>query len=643
MKGYFMNSSYKLLGIIAIAVIMVFSFTACEGSDSGDKKVVVLTGISALYEQGSKKVFATVTPLGNLKNGLIVMANYDDGSSKPLNADDYYLDGELTIGISVITVLYKEYTDTFNVTVIDPGIVVRNTEDWNAVLAAIQSNGSDQSYAITIDGNIAVPGIADTFTTSFDSNNSNVTVVLRGIGKLYLNTQGSIIRLASGHTLIIDDEDLILEGLRNGQNGSSQDNIYPIIYVEGGTLELIEGTIRGNNILRYGSGVSVYSNGTFTMTGGEISSNTSSNTSGISSINTGGGVYINDSTFTLEGGKISGNNAFYGGGVYFVGSCVFTMTGGEISGNTAWRGGGVYVGSDTTFTMENGKIIDNTLIDNGVAGSGVYVIGGAFTMTGGEISGNTEGGGVDVYDCTFTMTGGKISGNSGSGGVYVSNGTFTMAGGEISGNTSSGSGGGVLVSNSSFIMEGGKISGNTGVEGGGVYFSGSRAYDSSPFTMTGGGISGNTADYSGGGVYVGRGGNLTINGGKISGNISNASSGYGGGGGVFVWDLTFNMTGGEISGNTAGNYGGGVYVNSGTYFSNIDGVITSHTFNSNFKKTGSSIIYGNNGGANSNTASQNGHAVYWSRDGGGSLWRNTTLGAGVDISTDDPGSQLWEQ
>jgi parallel beta-helix repeat protein/predicted outer membrane repeat protein len=87
----------------------------------------------------------------------------------------------------------------------------------------------------------------------------------------------------------------------------------------------------------------------------------------------------------------------------------------------------------------------------------VYVdSSGTFTMSGGEISGNTAsyyGGGVYVSG-TFTMSGGEISGNTASstsgGGVYVY-GTFTMSGGEISGNTASGSGGyggGVCVSSS---------------------------------------------------------------------------------------------------------------------------------------------------------------------------------------------------
>jgi uncharacterized repeat protein (TIGR02543 family) len=82
--------------------------------------------------------------------------------------------------------------------------------------------------------------------------------------------------------------------------------------------------------------------------------------------------------------------------------------------------------------------------------------------TGSKISGNTSssgGGGVYVYYGTFTMSGGEISGNTSSsgGGVYVYYSTFTMSGGEISSNTSSSYGGGVYISNGTFAKQSGGI------------------------------------------------------------------------------------------------------------------------------------------------------------------------------------------
>jgi hypothetical protein len=85
----------------------------------------------------------------------------------------------------------------------------------------------------------------------------------------------------------------------------------------------------------------------------------------------------------------------YGGGVSVAGT--FTMSGGEIRGNTAYNGGGVFVEADGTFTMSGGEIRDNTATNGTGGGGGVFVnnrkdntfkSGGTFTMSGGKIGGN---------------------------------------------------------------------------------------------------------------------------------------------------------------------------------------------------------------------------------------------------------------
>jgi hypothetical protein len=464
---------------------------------------------------------------------------------------------------------------------IDGKFIVSTTDEWSNTLVTIQNAGSNKNYLIEINGNIAIPGITDSITTAtgFSSNNTNITVTLKGNGKLSTSGQGSIIRLGNSHTFTIDSVDLILEG-HNGNNLS-------LIYVQcGGTLEMKNGIITGNTA-EHGGGVYV-SKGTFTMTGGEIGGNTTDNG--------GGGVYVSGGIFTMTGGKISNNTAkgsYNGGGGVYVSGGDFILTGGEISGNAATayvysNGAGVYV-SGGTFTMTGGVINCNT---NGtdsftLGGSGVYVYNGIFTMNGGEISGN-YGDGVNInWNGTFIMNGGKIKDNTGSsngsggyggGGVNVyQNGTFTMNGGEIIDNdyyygvcvfgtftmtngeinnqvyirsgTFTMAGGkirdtGVSVNGSTFTMTGGKISGNiSGGSGGGVSVEGCT------FTMTGGEISGNTAP-NGAGVFVSNS-IFTMKGGKITDNT--ASLRYGGG--VFILDGTFTMTGGEI----IGNYGGNVF------------------------------------------------------------------------------------
>jgi hypothetical protein len=138
--------------------------------------------------------------------------------------------------------------------------------------------------------------------------------------------------------------------------------------------------------------------------------------------------------------------------------------------------GGVKV-SGGTFTMSGGEIIGNTA-GSGNYGGGVFVENGIFTMEGGAtISGNTGrsyGGGLFVKSSTFQMFNGKITENSfdvnyknvKGGGVYVYGGTFSMSDGEISRNTAinySSWGGGVFVDNASFTKTGGIIYGKNAV------------------------------------------------------------------------------------------------------------------------------------------------------------------------------------
>ncbi|MDR0495670.1 MAG: MBG domain-containing protein [Treponema sp.] len=324
-------------------------------------------------------------------------------------------------------------------TIVSGDFTVNSSTEWNAALSYL--NGATGVHTVTIGSSISV-GSSNSFGTTAGGS---LTVILKGSGTLSLSS-GYPLRIGANQTLIIDGEGLTLKGVKN--------NSYPAVWVNG-TLELKNGTITGNEFAsRYlwsasngaGGGVLIHSGGTFTMSGGEISGNTSS------SNGAGGGVYIlSGGTFTISSGEISGNTAKYGGGVYIDSGGTFTMNGGEISGNTAGYGGGVYVNGSlyggvplgVTFTMNGGEISGNTATSYG---GGVYIQeGGTFTMGGGEISGNTasRGGGVDTVGGVFTMNGGEISGNTASrgGGVYLESfnvngvvfGTFRIVTGTIYG------------------------------------------------------------------------------------------------------------------------------------------------------------------------------------------------------------------
>ena len=185
-------------------------------------------------------------------------------------------------------------------------------------------------------------------------------------------------------------------------------------------------------------------------------------------------------TCNLTGGVITGGNGqtvseerhLYncGGGVVVSGGGTFTMTGGNVAGNTG-SGGGVYLSKDGAFTMKGGSITGNSTTN---LGGGVFVDFGTFTMEGGKITGNasaSNGGGVFVNSGSFTMSGGDIAGNTAGnlgGGVCI-NGTFNMSGGDIAGNTAGNLGGGVYLNSGTFTMNSGSITGNAAYRGGGVF------------------------------------------------------------------------------------------------------------------------------------------------------------------------------
>jgi hypothetical protein len=205
------------------------------------------------------------------------------------------------------------------------------------------------------------------------------------------------------------------------------------------------------------------------------------------------------------------------------GGALEMKTGSKVSDNTNisdLSGGGVRVDGGGTFTMSDGEISGNTDSFGG-RGGGVYVTNGEFTMSGGEISNNIipsqVGGGVYVEGSKFTMSGGYISDNKArsAGGVCMSEGTFTMKGGEISGNscTSTGGGGMWVISNGKFIMKDEEISGNQTTNNPFYFGGGVGINDTGTFEMSGGYISGNEAYEAGGGVYL-ESASFTMNGGK---------------------------------------------------------------------------------------------------------------------------------
>ncbi len=220
------------------------------------------------------------------------------------------------------------------------------------------------------------------------------------------------------------------------------------VFIDGGSFVMNGGEISGNTVttgIAYtgGGGVFIDNNGSFIMKGGSIHGNTVNKTGGPTSYG-GGGVYINKGTFTMEdNGKIyeniSGEN---GGGVLINENAEFKLISGEILQNTTSEGygGGVYLvaGNSAKFTMSGGKIINNGNYSSLITslGGGVYMGGGVFNLSAGEISGNmakssNSAGGIHLNNGTCNISGGTISSNkaaagNNSRGIQVNTGTLTL-------------------------------------------------------------------------------------------------------------------------------------------------------------------------------------------------------------------------
>ena len=248
-----------------------------------------------------------------------------------------------------------------------------------------------------------------------------------------------------------------------------------VMVQNGGSLTLTQGGRIDGTVLsgiKNSSGGAVYiEGGTFTMesgsavTGGNVSAN-------------GGAVYVDSGTFTMNGGTISHGNAMLGGNGVFVNIGDFVMNGGEITecGKDSQPGNGAVMiyksssgdGAGRFVMKNNGKIHRN----RATQGAGVFVNGGTFEMSGGSISDNEaigptgSGGAVYVYNGSFDMSGNATINNNQSsmnaGGVYVGS-TFSVSGSPtITGNTVSGTANNVYLPRTKTITIGtGGLSGGT--------------------------------------------------------------------------------------------------------------------------------------------------------------------------------------
>ena len=247
------------------------------------------------------------------------------------------------------------------VTALEEGEHDSHSNGWTA-LTADTTTLSGGSYYLS--GDVEYTG-AESITVS-----GEVILCLNG-HKLNLNKQH--ISVGSGASLTLCD--CSTGGVLTGGSGGKGGGVY---VGGGGTFTMTGGSIAGNTA-ESGGGVYVDEGGTFTMEDGSINNNQV--TSG-----GGGGVMVNKGSFTLSGGSITGNSTSdatygYGGGVCLYGT--FNLSGDAIIQNNTKAGAtdNLYLGWNTINIT--GPLGENARI--GVTAEGVprsFISGWSDNMAG---------------------------------------------------------------------------------------------------------------------------------------------------------------------------------------------------------------------------------------------------------------------
>jgi hypothetical protein len=380
------------------------------------------------------------------------------------------------------------------------------------------------------------------------SGNSTVRVERLAMSEGVSITGGAVVTLGEG--VKVSDNGIKVEG-RSSLTLESDAEIANCggvgIALAGGEIVLKDNAVISNC---YGG---VSGSGALTMSGAaKIVKNSIKDYRGNAS-GYGGGVNLEDGSFTMSGDAvIEGNSASIGGGVYIEGGSFVMRDNAAVTGNSAGNGGGIaviYTRKFNSFTIGDNAVVAKN--EAGEMGGGIFIgcggpdyektfngAGDCVLQDNAVISENKSkfGGGVYYAGAAFYYEGFKF----GTVGVSVSHsfGGVVMRDNVLIKNNSAGEGGGVyanggriqeiMVASSSykigigymrygFVMEGGSVEGNAADFGAGVYACAiatkerrldrsvwketKKTITAAGFTLNGGSIAGNRAEFVGGGVY----------------------------------------------------------------------------------------------------------------------------------------------
>jgi hypothetical protein len=449
-KEYCMKKT-NIFGLIAfiMGVMLIFAFTAC-GDGSGDNG------------NGNGTGTAPTVTTASLPNGTVgtaysqtLTATGDTPITWSLATGS--LPGGLTLSTAGVISGNPTTANTFNFTVKATNAKGNNTKPLSITIAS-GGGGNAGTYIITGSGttftatkNNATVGTAnqdiETVITAIrtDANGSNCTIQFgdgtnvldlgigkgdSGIGYVKFNNDGGtwgIVTITGKITSANNSCTIRINGpsvVSTADIANTHVSGGNAISIHDGTVTISGGTVSSNS-------TAIYNSGTMTITGGTVSA-------------TSAAIYNSFGTTTISGGTISANTY----AVYNSSDGTVTINGGTVSGtisnsvtliinNGTISGNQRAIENNGTATINGGTITATSSRNNATA---VSNSGGTVTITGGTVSATSTGTDPTVYTVynensyngnsgTITITGGTVSA-TGTGSrvyaVYNSGGTVTI-------------------------------------------------------------------------------------------------------------------------------------------------------------------------------------------------------------------------
>lgn len=318
----------------------------------------------------------------------------------------------------------------------------------------------------------------ETVSTVTDGNKYGRVAEISGNTLTYYVTETEVVDPEVGSTT----ETLVKHTVPMGGSivtGSSGEAIF---YVDGGTLNMESGFIRG------GSERAVYMNGgTANLSGGYICGINRPDNNNDDSF--GAAIWAEGGTLNITGTVLAGNVAGRGGAICAHNNAFVNINGGILSGNETTRsntgGGGIFAYELSTVAMNGGYVTNNNVRGNDYnnCGGGMAIGNGSkLNIYNGYITGNTASGGAGIVcqrNGSIKMHGGFISGNAaraveGGGMTIEAGGKLYIVSGHITNNnliqTAHWGGGGIFVAEDAqaFILDALITENTAGGLGGGV-------------------------------------------------------------------------------------------------------------------------------------------------------------------------------